>query len=43
MWQCPKCGREFEIENQDHNCDKTPSLIDAYIAEQPEEIQPILN
>lgn len=40
MWQCPKCGREFETENQDHHCDATP--IDAYIAAQPEEVQPYL-
>jgi uncharacterized protein YdhG (YjbR/CyaY superfamily) len=42
MWQCPKCGREFEIENQDHICSETRTPIDAYIAEQPEEIQPHL-
>jgi uncharacterized protein YdhG (YjbR/CyaY superfamily) len=43
MWKCPECGRVFETENQDHNCDETSSPIDAYIADQPEEIQPILN
>jgi uncharacterized protein YdhG (YjbR/CyaY superfamily) len=43
MWQCPKCEREFETENQDHNCVKAPTPIDDYIEAQPEEIQPLLN
>jgi len=43
MWICPKCGRSFEIENQDHECDEKPATIDAYIAIQPEKIQPLLN
>lgn len=43
MWICPKCGRSFEIENQDHECNEKPATIDAYIAVQPEKIQPILN
>ena len=42
MWQCPKCRKEFEIENQDHNCIETQTPIDAYIAEQPEEIRAYL-
>ena len=41
MWQCPKCGREFETENQNHNCSENP--IESYIAAQPEQIQPFLN
>lgn len=41
MWQCPKCNREFKNTNQDHYCVKI-SVIDEYIAEQPEEIQVIL-
>jgi uncharacterized protein YdhG (YjbR/CyaY superfamily) len=43
MWQCPKCGRTFENENADHQCIDTLTPIDAYIAEQPESIQPYLN
>lgn len=43
MWKCPKCGREFETEKQDHDCVEKPTSIDAYIAAQPEEIQPLLN
>lgn len=42
MWQCPKCSREFKNTNQDHFCVKI-SVIDEYIAEQPEEVQPILH
>jgi uncharacterized protein YdhG (YjbR/CyaY superfamily) len=42
MWQCPKCKREFKNTNQDHYCGKIET-IDQYIAEQAEEVQPILN
>ena len=42
MWQCPKCGREFKNQNQDHFCEK-PKSIDEYILGQPENIQPILH
>lgn len=31
MWKCPKCGREFARQNQDHYCVK-PQSIDEYIA-----------
>jgi len=41
MWQCSKCGREFKNINQSHYCGKVDT-IDAYIAEQAIEIQPIL-
>lgn len=41
MWKCPKCGREFARQNQDHYCVK-PQSIDEYIAAQDEEIQPKL-
>ena len=41
MWQCPKCGREFKNQNQDHFCGEPPETIDAYIALQPELVQPI--
>ena len=41
MWKCPKCGREFARQNQDHYCVK-PETIDAYIAMQDEAVQPRL-
>ena len=41
-WKCPKCGREFSRQNQDHFCVK-PQNIDEYIAAQDEKIQPRLN
>ncbi len=40
-WKCPKCGREFSRENQDHYCVK-PQNIDEYIAIQDEKVQPKL-
>jgi uncharacterized protein YdhG (YjbR/CyaY superfamily) len=43
MWKCPKCGREFKNENQDHFCGEPPKTIDEYIAAQPESVQPLLN
>jgi len=42
MWECPKCGREFKNQNQDHYCGDAPKTIDDYIAMQPEEIRPLL-
>lgn len=42
MWKCPKCGRTFRNENQQHFCGRPPQNVEEYIAEQPEEIQPIL-
>lgn len=39
MWTCPKCGRNFKRQNQDHYCGKAPESIDEYIFSQPEEIQ----
>lgn len=41
MWQCPKCNREFKNNKQDHYCVPI-SVIDEYIAEQSEEVQPLL-
>lgn len=41
MWKCPKCGREFSRQDQDHYCVK-PKSIDEYIAAQDEVIQPRL-
>lgn len=43
MWQCPKCGREFEKENQKHSCGGPQKTIDAYIEAQPESLQPLLH
>ena len=40
-WKCPKCGREFSRQNQDHYCEK-PQNIDEYIAAQEERVQPKL-
>lgn len=42
MWQCPKCGREFKNQNQDHFCGEPPKTIDTYIAAQAESVQPFL-
>ena len=42
MWTCPKCGREFKNQNQDHYCGEAPKTIDEYIAGQPEQCQPYL-
>ena len=30
MWKCPKCGRSFMNENQQHFCGKAPETIDEY-------------
>lgn len=42
MWKCPACGREFKTVNQAHHCGEAPQVIDAYIAQQPESVQPLL-
>ena len=42
MWKCPKCGREFSRQDQDHYCVK-PQNIDEYIAAQDETVQPRLS
>ncbi len=41
MWQCPNCHRRFLNENQSHFC-RPIDTIDEYIAEQPEEVRPLL-
>ena len=41
MWKCPKCGREFARQEQQHYCGK-PETIDAYIEAQDEAVQPRL-
>ncbi len=43
MWICPKCGREFKRQGQDHYCGKAPETIDAYILAQPEGVRQYLN
>lgn len=43
MWECPKCGREFKNENQNHFCGEKPKTIDEYISIQEEDIQQILH
>ncbi len=42
MWICPKCGRTFKNQNQDHYCGKAPETIEEYIAAQPEKAQQYL-
>lgn len=41
MWKCPRCGREFKNQNQEHYCLK-PKNIDEYIAFQDEQARPHL-
>ena len=41
MWKCPKCGRGFGRQHQDHFCVK-PQTVDEYIAAQDEAVQPRL-
>ncbi|RLL88877.1 hypothetical protein Y696_01160 [Mesotoga sp. H07pep.5.4] len=43
MRQCPKCGREFEKENQKHSCGEPLKTIDSYIEAQPESVRPFLH
>ena len=39
MWKCPKCGRSFKKENQNHYCGKAPETVEDYIAAQDEDIR----
>ena len=41
MWKCKKCDREFKTTNQNHFCGKIYS-IEAYIADQSEQVRPLL-
>ncbi len=41
MWKCPKCGREFSRQEQQHYYGK-PQTIDEYIEAQDEAVQPRL-
>ncbi|MDD3141699.1 MAG: DUF1801 domain-containing protein [Lachnospiraceae bacterium] len=36
MWICPKCGRSFKNQNQQHFCGEKPKTIDEYISVQDE-------
>ena len=38
MWRCPKCGREFSRQEQQHYCGK-PRTIDEYIEAQDQAVQ----
>ena len=40
-WTCPKCGRTFARQDQQHYCEK-PKTVDEYIAFQDKRIQPKL-
>ena len=40
-WKCPKCGREFAKQDQQHYCLK-PKTVDEYIRLQAETVQPKL-
>ena len=41
MWQCERCKRVFEKQNQNHYCG-TDENIDVYISDQAEEVRPLL-
>ncbi len=40
-WKCPKCGRQFSRQNQDHYCVK-PQTIEDYITAQEASARPKL-
>ncbi len=42
MWICPKCGRTFKNNNQQHYCGEKPTTIEEYISQQNEDAQPEL-
>ena len=42
MWTCPECGRAFKKRHRKHFCAPPPESVQAYIAQQPEDIQPFL-
>ena len=41
MWKCPKCGRAFVRQEQQHYCGK-PNTVDEYIDSQEAAVQPRL-
>lgn len=43
MWTCPKCGRRFSRQDQQHYCGRPPQTVDEYIAAQSETVQPKLH
>ena len=40
-WKCPRCGREFSRQGQDHYCIR-PRTVEEYIAAQDEKLRPVL-
>ena len=42
MWTCPKCGRTFKKQEQQHFCGKASATIEEYIVTQPEGIRQYL-
>ena len=41
MWKCPKCGRAFARQEQQHYCGK-PNTVDEYVDSQEAAVQPRL-
>lgn len=39
MWQCPKCNRKFEKQNQQHYCGNKPRTVDEYIQSFDSDVQ----
>ena len=42
MWTCPKCGRAFKKQGQNHYCGDAPQTVEEYITSQPEEVRQFL-
>ena len=42
MWTCPKCGRTFKKQGQNHYCGDAPQTVEEYITSQPEEVRQFL-
>ena len=41
MWKCPKCGRDFSRQDQQHYCGRVQT-VEEYILSQSESVQPRL-
>ena len=41
MWKCPKCGRDFSRQDQQHYCGRAQT-VEEYILSQSESVQPRL-
>lgn len=39
MWICPKCGRTFKKQGQNHYCGRAPQTVEEYIESQPQEVR----